>query len=68
MRGLRIRAAGHGCSMEEEVRSILRSTLEPLPPPPKNLAEAIHSQFAAIGGWEMELPPREPMRDPPTFD
>ncbi len=67
-RSLRIRAAEHGCSMEEEARSILRSTLDRQPSPPKNLAEAIHARFAPLGGLELELPPREPMREPPTFD
>ncbi len=67
-RSLRIRAAEHGHSMEEEARVILRSTLDPQPKRPGNLAEAIHSRFAPLGGMELELPPREPMREPPTFD
>ena len=28
----------------------------------------IHELFKPFGGVELELPPREPMRDPPTFD
>lgn len=35
--------------------------------PPTNLAEAIRARFAPLGGVELELPPREPMRDPPDF-
>ena len=36
--------------------------------PPKNLATAIHDLFAPFGGVELDIPPREPMREPPTFD
>lgn len=35
--------------------------------PPVNLAEAIRARFAPLGGVELELPPREPMRDTPDF-
>ncbi len=65
---LRIQAAVHGRSMEEEARDILRCALNTEQSPPENLAEAIHSRFAALGGWDVDLPPREPMREPPTFD
>ncbi len=65
---LRIRAAHHGCSMEEEAREILRASLnEPAAQPPENLARAIHELFAPLGGVELELPKREPMREPPDF-
>ena len=63
---LRIRAAEHGRSMEEEVRVILRQAVN-LDPKPQNLASFIHDCFAPIGGVELELPPREPMREPPLF-
>ena len=65
-RSLRIRAAEHGRSMEEEAREILRqavgrrATVE-------NLGEAIHRRFAALGGVDLDLPPREPMPKPPRF-
>ncbi|MCY4545489.1 MAG: plasmid stabilization protein [Gemmatimonadetes bacterium] len=36
--------------------------------PPANLAEAIRARFAPLGGIELELPPREPMREPPEFE
>ena len=36
--------------------------------PPANLAEAIRARFAPLGGIELELPPREPMREPPDFE
>ena len=34
----------------------------------RNLAQAIRERFAPFGGVELEIPPREPMRDPPTFE
>jgi plasmid stability protein len=66
-RRLRIRAAEHGRSMEEEVREILRQAIGK-PPAPENLGEAIRRRFAELGGVELDLPPREPMREPPRFD
>lgn len=66
-RRLRVRAADNGRSMEQEVRLILREAVEP-EADERNLATAIHSRFAAVGGVELELPPREPMREPPKFD
>ena len=55
-RRLRIRAAEHGHSMEEEARRILRSALdEDEAPsrdaiPEKDLGTAIHELFAPLGG------------------
>ena len=66
-RRLRIRAAGHGRSMEEEVREILRQAIGK-PVAPENLGETIHRRFSAMGGVNLELPPREPMPEPPRFD
>ena len=64
---LRVRAAHHGRSMEEEAREILRSALTAASPVKGNLAEAIHRRFAALGGHELELPRRDPMRRAPEF-
>lgn len=66
-RSLRIRAAEHGCSMEEEAREILRQAIG-RSAAPENLGEAIHRRFAAIGGVNLDLPTREPMPEPPHFD
>ena len=66
-RRLRIRAAENGRSMEQEARDILRSALEQEPSLGKDLASAVRSRFAPFGGVELELPPREPMREPPQF-
>jgi plasmid stability protein len=66
---LRIRAAGHGHSMEAEVRSILQTTLkQPEEPAGRNLYDRIHARFAPLGGVDLELPRREPGREPPRFD
>lgn len=65
---LRIRAANHGRSMEEEVRQILNNVLSQELSGPANLASAIRSRFAPIGGAELELPSCEPIRDPPHFE
>jgi antitoxin FitA len=62
---LRVRAAHHKRSMEEEVRSILRAALAEDEASPSNLAEAIRRRFHSLGGIELELPKRAPMRAPP---
>ena len=66
-RRLRLRAADHGRSMEEEVRHILREAVDQAPAP-TNLGESIHRRFASLGGVELDLPPREQMPDAPRFD
>ena len=60
-RRLRIRAAEHGRSMEEEAREILQEVVT-RPAAPRDLAAAIRSRVAAFGGMELDLPPRDPMR------
>ena len=34
----------------------------------RNLYDRIHDRFSAIGGINLDLPPREPVREPPRFD
>ena len=65
---LRIRAAAKGASMEQEARDILRTSLHSTRPAARNLAEAIRSRFAPLGGIELTIPPRELMSEPPAFD
>ena len=67
-RRLRIRAAENGRSMEEEARDILRTALYHQPPAQEDLASAIRARFAPLGGVELDIPPRSPMRKPPRFD
>lgn len=64
---LRVQAATHGRSMEDEARDILRTALNHEPVPPANLAAAIRARFAPLGGVDLPEVPREPMREPPTF-
>jgi plasmid stability protein len=64
---LRVSAARHGRSMEEEAREILRAGLAPEPHLKANLADSIRQRFAALGGVELALPPRELVRQPPRF-
>ena len=37
-------------------------------PPKEKLGTAIHELFKPLGGVELEIPPREPMPEPPKFD
>lgn len=58
---LRVAAAAHGRSMEEEVRSILRSALtQPAVGDGVTLGfgSRIHARFAALGAVELNLPER----------
>ena len=64
---LRVRAAHHGRSMEEEAREILRSALTTSAPAKGNLAEAIRNRFASFGGIELSLPKRDAVRKAPRF-
>ena len=64
---LRMRAAEHHRSMEEEVRVILRDAVDAKRNSPRDLAKFTRECFAPLGGVELELPPRGPMREPPDF-
>lgn len=35
---------------------------------PDNIVEIFRKYFGPSNGVDLELPPREPMREPPTFD
>ena len=65
---LRKRADGHGRSMEEEARLILAHAVEREAALTKGLGTAFHELFKPFGGVELEMPPREPMGEPPRFD
>jgi len=64
---LRVRAAHHGRSMEQEAREILRSALATVRPAKADLAHAIRERFAVLGGVELDLPMRDRLRQPPDF-
>ncbi|HTC87280.1 MAG TPA: hypothetical protein VK686_03210 [Bryobacteraceae bacterium] len=65
---LRIRAARHGRSMEEEARQVLSAALAEEPKRALNLAESIRRRIKPLGGVDLELPVREPIRNPPNFE
>lgn len=65
-KNLKIRAALHSRSMEEEVREILRmATLESTPP--RNLAEAIRARISLKNRTNLELPDREAIPEQTHF-
>lgn len=66
-RKLRVLAAAHGRSMEQEVRDILKKAVSPRLEAESDLGAAIHSRFARFGGVELEPPSRTPDREPPDF-
>jgi antitoxin FitA len=62
---LRVRAAQNGRSMEEEARTLLKAALTEDTVAGGNLADAISSRFRRLGGIQLRLPARQPMREPP---
>jgi plasmid stability protein len=67
-RKLRLRAAQRNRSMEDEARDILQTALAQEPTQHGNLADAIRRSIEPLlGGVDLSLPARGPMRDPPDF-
>ncbi len=69
--GLRYRAAAHGVSMEQEVRTILDDavrTREEPGKPEESLYDAVRRLVEPHGGFEIELPERAPIPEPPKFE
>lgn len=71
---LRVRAAEHGRSMEEEVRAILEGAVQVQVPAaalgkPRSFYQSIRRCLADAGvnGIDLEIPPRGPMRALPDF-
>jgi plasmid stability protein len=65
---LRIRAAEHGKSMEEEAREILRQALAPTAAETgADWVSRIRDRLKPYGGVDLELPPRQLPRKPPKF-
>ena len=67
---LRVQAARHGRSMEEEARTILRTAIESTQAEVRveRLGTRIHAHFAALGGVELELPERRSAAAPAEFE
>jgi len=64
---LRVQAAEHGRSMEEEAREILKNALNKSAAAPVDLATSVRRRFAAVGGVELAIPERQPIRQAPDF-
>ena len=67
-RQLRLQAARNGRSMEEEARQIFAAAFAEPAEPSVGLGEAIRRRFRPFGAFELPLPPREPLREPPDLD
>ena len=65
---LRVQAAKHGRSMEDEARDILRTALSLERAQTGGLVEAIRSRIEPFGGADLEIAPREAMREPVNLD
>ena len=63
---LHVRAALQVRSMEEEARQISRQALRKDAEEP-DLVARIRSRFSSLGGVELEIPPHEPVREPPAL-
>jgi plasmid stability protein len=64
---LHIRAAEHGCSIEEEALHILQQAINPTKPQ-KGFASRVHQAVMEISGpADLELPPRSLPRPAPDF-
>ena len=66
---LRLRAARHGISMEQEVRNILQVTLatEPERVTDLSFAQRINQRFKGLGADALPLPQRQPARSLPCL-
>jgi plasmid stability protein len=67
-RRLRLRAAYRNHSMEDEARDILRAALAEETSSNENLADAMRRRFEPMGGVDLALPPRGPMREMPDLE
>jgi plasmid stability protein len=67
---LEARAAGHGRTIEAEAHDILRTALQEGATPSRdgNLYDAIRKIVEPLGGMELSIPPRKPVRESPRFD
>jgi plasmid stability protein len=64
---LRVQAARHGRSMEDEARDILRSALSTAPSR-ASLVKSIRSRIQPLGGVDLEIEPRGSIRESVNFD
>ena len=64
---LRVRAARHGRSMEEEVRQILQNIVAPEQAGQVSFAERVNSRFAGLNVDSLPIPARQLARTPPDI-
>jgi plasmid stability protein len=65
---LRVRAAQHGRSMEEEARRILAAALgETEPAKPENMYDTFRRHFEPLGSVTLKIPPRGKTIRTPRF-
>jgi plasmid stability protein len=60
---LRIQAAHNNRSMEEEARAILKAGLSGEASNSRSLYKSIRARIESVGGLEISIGPREPIRD-----
>jgi plasmid stability protein len=66
---LRLRAAQHGCSMEQEVRHILQQALQSTDTAPGlNFAQRVQQRFQGAALDDLSLPPRQQSRAAPPLE
>ena len=65
---LRMRAARHGWSMEQEVRQILQQTVAPEQAGAISFAERVNRRFVGMGVESLPIPSRQIARTPPESD
>ena len=65
---LRVRAARHGWSMEQEVRQILQQTVAPEQAGQVSFAERINRRFTGLDAESLPIPQRQITRTPPELD
>ncbi len=63
---LRMRAARHGVSMEEEVSRILPEAVVPAPPA-QPMGQQLLRRFSGLTAEGFSLPERQPPRAPPVL-
>jgi plasmid stability protein len=64
---LRVRAAIHGRSMEEEAREILKQAVAHETGSRANLAQRIRRHIDPLSGVELAIAPRQRIRRPPSL-
>jgi len=65
---LRVRAAMNNRSMEEEVRFILKQATSQVAASSRSLVEIAREAVEPYGGFEVELPKRDDIREDEFFD